>query len=205
MQTIKTRCYLTVLQILILLFLIAGFILFNRDWVLSFFRTTHTGEIGQLGLVLNGLILLLFLLGLVRIVLLLLAYAREQIALSQFVQRMRDKVANPTYKMAPESLIVDRFMAVKQITEQHMTVDQGALASTLAAAESTRFTLIRFVHNTLILAGVFGTIVSLSVALVGAAGLLDSPDSLEKMSSIIGGMSLALSCLLYTSPSPRDS
>ena len=89
MQTIKTRCYLTVLQILILLFLIAGFILFNRDWVLSFFRTTHAGEIGQLGLVLNGLILLLFLLGLVRIVLLLLAYAREQIALSQFVQRMR--------------------------------------------------------------------------------------------------------------------
>lgn len=193
MKTIKTRCYLTIVQIFILLFLIAGFILFNMDWVLDFFRTTHNGQIGQLGLILNGLILLLFLLGLVRIVLLLLSYAREQMALSQFIQRMRDKVANPTYKMSPDALIVDRFMAVKQITEQHMAVEQGALASTLAASQSTRFTLIRFVHNTLILAGVFGTIVSLSVALVGAAGLLDSPDSLEKMGTIIGGMSMALS------------
>lgn len=193
MRAIKTRCYLTVAQILILLCLIAGFMLYNREWVGNFFQTTHTGQVGQLGPILNGLILLLFLLGLVRIVLLLLSYAREQGALSQFIQRMHDKVANPTYNMAQHSLIVARFTAVRQITEQHMPVDQGALASTLAASQSTRFTLIRFVHNTLILAGVFGTIVSLSVALVGAAGLLDSPDSLEKMGTIIGGMSLALS------------
>ncbi len=187
------RCYLTVLQILVLLSLSIGLMVYHKTWVLGFFQTTHLGQAGQLGLILNGLILLLFLLGLMRIILLVLSYAREQGALNQFIQRLRDKVANPTYKMVQHALIVDRFMAVKEITEQHMNVDQGALASTLAASQNSRFTLIRFVHNTLILAGVFGTIVSLSVALVGAAGLLDSPDSLEEMGTIIGGMSMALS------------
>ncbi|MGB0846029.1 MAG: hypothetical protein ACPGSM_04860 [Thiolinea sp.] len=190
MKSIRMRSYLTIVQIIVMLCLIAGLIFYQRDWVIGFFQTTQTG---QMGLILNGSILLLFLFGLFRIILVLLSYAREQGALLQFIERMRDKVANPTYNMSQNSLIVDRFLAIKQISEQHAEVDQGALAATLAASQGARFTLIRFVHNTLILAGVFGTIVSLSVALVGAAGLLDSPDSLEKMGTIIGGMSTALS------------
>lgn len=190
MKSIKIRCHLTVMQILVLLLIMVGMLFYSRDWVIGFFQTTQTG---QMGLILNGLILLLFLFGLFRIIVVTLSYGREQGVLNQFVQRMRDKVANPTYNMSQDSLIVDRFLAVKQISEQHYEVDQSTLAATLAAAQGTRFTLIRFVHNTLILAGVFGTIVSLSVALVGAAGLLDSPDSLENMGTILGGMSTALS------------
>ena len=190
MKSIRIRSYLTIVQILLMLCVIAGLAFYKKDWVIGFFRTTQTGE---MGLILNGAILLLFFFGLFRIILVLMSYAREQGALNNFIDRMRDKVANPTYNMSQNSLIVDRYLAVQQISSQQAVVDQGALASTLAASQGTRFTLIRFVHNTLILAGVFGTIVSLSVALVGAAGLLDSPDSLEKMGTIIGGMSTALS------------
>lgn len=190
MKTVKVSSYVTLVQIIVLLFLLGGLLLLNKGLVSRFFETTQTG---QMGLVLNGLILLLFLLGLVRIVLVLLEYAREQGALSQFTQRMQDRVANPAFQLDQNSLVVARYQAVQMISQQGAEIDQSSLAATTAAAQTSNFTLIRFVHNILILAGVFGTIVSLSIALVGAAGLLESPDSLAEMGTIIGGMATALS------------
>ncbi len=54
-------------------------------------------------------------------------------------------------------------------------------------------TLVRFVNSILILAGVLGTVVSLAVALMGAAGLMNSTDNMKNMWDIIGGMSNSLS------------
>lgn len=190
MKPVKISCYMTLLQILGLLFLLGVVLLLNKDWVSQFFSTS---QVGHLGLVLNGVILLLFAFGLFRIVMVLMYYAREQEALSTFIERIKDNVANPGYKLSPNSLIHQRYQAVQTISRQHANVEQGALASSVAAAQASRLTLIRFVHNILILAGVFGTIVSLSIALIGAAGLLDSPENMEKMGIIIGGMSTALS------------
>jgi hypothetical protein len=122
-----------------------------------------------------------------------LGYTREQDALQRFLKRIEEHAPNPSLGLLAGSIIVDRYQAVQAIARQHAEVNQAALASTLAASQSTKFTLVRFVHNILILSGVFGTVVSLSIALMGASGLLSSPDNLQQMGTIVSGMSNALS------------
>ena len=55
----KTRYYLTLLQMLGILVLLSVVILLNKDWVVQFFHSTGSG---QVGFVLDGMILLIFLL-----------------------------------------------------------------------------------------------------------------------------------------------
>lgn len=190
LKPIKTRYYLTLLQMLCVMFLLGAGLLSHKDKVAQFFYSTQTG---QIGLILNGIILLLFLLGLVRMVLMFLGYAREQDILQRFLQRIHEKAQNPSQGLPANSIIVDRYQAVQSIARQQADVNQAALASTLAASQSTEFTLVRFVHNILILSGVLGTVVSLSIALMGASGLLNSPDNLQQVGTVISGMSNALS------------
>lgn len=190
LKPIKTRYYLTLLQMLVILFALGALVLFNKETVTQFFYSTQAG---QLGLVLNGIILLIFLVGLVRMILMFLGYTREQDALQRFLKNIEARTPNPTAGLPHNAIIVERYLAVQTIARQHAEVSQAALASSLAAGLSTQFTLVRFVHNILILSGVFGTVVSLSMALMGASGLLDSPENLQQMGAIVGGMSNALS------------
>ncbi len=96
-------------------------------------------------------------------------------------------------RLPKDSIAVNRYNAVKWVSQLGAPVNQEALAASTNAHENSRLTVVRFVHSTLILAGVFGTVVSLSMALIGAAGLLNSPEGVKEMGTIITGMSSALS------------
>ena len=186
----RTQYSLTLLQILAVFSLLIGLVFFYREQVTAFFQITQAG---QLGLALNGAILLIFLLGLVRMIFIFLAYSREQDVLQRFVKRAGENVSNPANTLPDSALVVRRYRAVQTIANQLAPVNQGALAATLVAGQQAQFTLVRFVNSILILSGVLGTVISLAVALMGAAGLMNSPDNMKNMWDIIGGMSNSLS------------
>ncbi len=152
-----------------------------------------SNQLTDTGMVINGLIVALFAAGSVKMVLVLLRYQQEEQALQQVTAALEEGAYLPDSEVAPGRLIAQRLAAIRSLSKRNAPVDHSALAATLLASESTRISFARFVNNTLILVGVFGTIVSLSIALVGASDLLGNVESMGGMERVIHGMSTALS------------
>ena len=145
------------------------------------------------GMLVNGAILVVFVLGLIKIITSLSYYMQEEVALVRFVRQFSSDPEQSMKGVNPKSVIARRHATIKKLSEQYARINHSALAATLQADESARISFTRYVSNILILTGVFGTIVSLSVALVGASNLLDSAQDSSSMGLIIHGMSTALS------------
>ena len=187
----KTNYSRSVLFQFLMLSLLTGFfLLINHEFLINFYiknQATNTGYI------VNGSILSLFLIGIARLITLLLRYSREENALVRFIHNVQSDETLPTQRINKKSLIYNRYISVLEISKHNVAVNHSALASTLSATESTRLSLPRFISNILILTGVFGTIISLSIALLGASDIIDSADGISGMSIVIHGMSTALS------------
>lgn len=145
------------------------------------------------GLVLNGAILALFVAGMARVVFLLFRYRSEERSLARFRGNLDEERPDALEGVDPGSMIASRYITLESMRSRHAGINHHALASTLLASESTRTGATRFVHNILILCGVLGTIISLSIALFGASSLLESAVSSSGMGMVIHGMSTALS------------
>jgi len=162
-------------------------------WKLDFINDIYfRDQLTPTGLIINGTIVALFILGLFRIIGILISYGLEERALVQFMSNLRDKV-DPLYEVAEQRIIARRYRTLETMHKANTPINHNALATTLVASESTRNSLPKFINNTLILTGVFGTIVSLSIALIGASDLLASAVNVNGMGLIIHGMSTALS------------
>lgn len=186
----KSSAKSTLIQVVILLLVIAALISINISTLEKLYLA---GDISKVGFIINGIIFALFFVGMIRMVMVLLRYVNEHRILWQLTGLLKENAKDPTARLAPKSMAVSRYKSVEWVVKQNAPVNQEALAASTNAHENSRLTLIRFVHSTLILAGVFGTVVSLSMALIGAAGLLNSPEGVKEMGTIIGGMSSALS------------
>jgi hypothetical protein len=176
---------LLVLGVIVLFILLANIGLLNQ----LYFENQKT----PVGLIVNGSILVVFLLGLAKVIAALLYYTREEAALARFLRQFKGGADKALKGISPKSVIARRYEIIKALSEDFAAINHSALAATLLADESTRTSFAKYVSNILILTGVFGTIVSLSVALVGASNLLDVAQGAGDMGLVIHGMSTALS------------
>lgn len=177
-------------QMLLVTLLVAGLAVYFSDMLMMIYFSNQQTSIGY---VLNGLIFALFLLAMIRILVLLFAYNREELALEHFLSNLDKGQGDLLHGIAPAAIIAVRVGVLESMRMQRAPVDHQALAATLLARESTRAGFIRFIYNILILCGVLGTIVSLSIALFGASSLLEQAVSSTGMGMVIHGMSTALS------------
>lgn len=164
-------------------------------WKFDLINTVYfKDQLTPIGLIINGAILALFALGLLRAVGILISYMREEAALTRFVRNLDKRPdTDPLKGVSTGTMIARRYATLRRLHEARTPINQNALASTLVASESTRNGLPRFINNILILSGVFGTIVSLSIALIGASDVLENAISATGMGMVIHGMSTALS------------
>jgi len=163
----------------------------NLDLIYPFY---FENQLTNTGVVINSAILALFIIGLGNVFYHLLRYRREENAIAGFVSNVESIRPDLMEGLPANSIVVKRQLAMQSIQRANGEINHSALAAMLNADEATHFGLIRFINNILILTGVFGTIVSLSIALLGASDLIDSADaSLGGMGLVIHGMSTALS------------
>lgn len=179
------------LQLLIAVILMLGIGAYFAEFLISFYASNQETNTGFF---INSGIFVLFLIGIFNVLLSLLRYASEEKALSQFVNNIESIKKDPSEDIDEQSIVAKRFVALKAISTIDGKIDHGALSAMLTADESTHLGVPRFINSILILTGVFGTIVSLSIALLGASDLIDSAGSdLGGMGLVIHGMSTALS------------
>ncbi len=192
MESIQFRNNLS-RKILLRMIIIAAVSAAILVWKLDFINSVYfRDQLTATGLIINGSILALFVLGLVKIIWILFTYGKEERAVRRFVDNLEDNVS-PLIDISENTIIARRFRTMEHLHQANTPVNHNALASTLVAAESTRNSFPKFITNILILTGVFGTIVSLSIALIGASDLLASAVDVNGMGLVVHGMSTALS------------
>lgn len=148
----------------------------------------------QTGIIINSAIAILFIFGMANIAYHLIRYKQEEKAIAGLANNIESLRTNLVDGLPGHSIVAKRYWTLKSIQKANGEINHSALSAMLTADEGTKFGLIRFINNILILTGVFGTIVSLSIALIGASDLIDSAaGSLGGMGLIIHGMSTALS------------
>ena len=147
----------------------------------------------ELGMVVNSIIVALFLVALGRIFYLLLDYTRENRSIDQFEEQMNFGLTEAGIEDLSDSLIVQRYRVFQQSQSELDRPQQAALSAILMNQEVTRLGLIRLIQSLLILLGVFGTVASLSLALVGASDLLSFPQNGGGITLVVHGMATALS------------
>lgn len=163
-------------------------------WRFDFINQVYfRDQLTSTGLIINGTIVGLFAIGILRMIAIFLHYAQEENALIRFLRNLREGEQDPLNRIHKKAIIANRYRTMQGLYKANCPINHGSLASTLVANESTRNSLPKFINNILILTGVFGTIVSLSIALIGASDLLATSINVGGMGMVVHGMSTALS------------
>lgn len=185
----KIYTYRILVHLALALALAAAVVLWQRDFLSEVYLEN---QVTYVGWAINGGIVVLFVLGMVRLVQLFFRYAGEERAISRFVSNIH-RAREPWDDVPATSIIGQRYRIVLELHARRAAINHSALAATLVAAETSHNSFPKFVNNVLILTGVFGTIVSLSIALLGASDMISAASEIGSLGTIIHGMSTALS------------
>ncbi len=181
-------------NVLIRMIVLSAIIAALMVWKFEFINQVYfRDQLTSTGLIINGTIVGLFTIGILRMITIFLHYAQEENALIRFLRNLREGEQDPLNRIHKRAIIANRYRTMQGLYKANCPINHGSLASTLVANESTRNSLPKFINNILILTGVFGTIVSLSIALIGASDLLATSVNVGGMGMVVHGMSTALS------------
>ena len=145
-------------------------------------------------ILLNGAIVLLFLLGLLQLWRGLSHYAQEEQHIADYLDGRAAGLDSEVLLTGSKasSLVAQRYATIKDLFNRGVPINHGAIAAVMVAEESLFQSFPRFVNNVLILTGVFGTVTSLIFALVGASNVLQTALPGEGMGVMLLGMNTAL-------------
>ena len=145
-------------------------------------------------ILLNGVIVLVFALGVIQLYRGFARYAVEERRLTRFLElRTRGRSTREILDDDTDrSLLADRYRTIKTLFDRGVPIDHGTISAISVAEESLHQGLPRFVNNVLILTGVFGTVTSLIFALIGASDVLRTAMPGQGMGLMLLGMNTAL-------------
>ena len=181
------------LQMAAVFVLLGGVVAWQWDVVRQIYLLN---QINAIGWAINGSIAALFLCGLGALVWRFWEYRGQEDGMARLLRNLRDNI-EPLQGVDRHGMLAERYLTLRALSRQRADINHNALAATLLAAESSRNSFLKFVHNVLILTGVFGTIVSLSLSLLGASDMIhgnaQASGQAGGLGTMIFGMSTALS------------
>jgi hypothetical protein len=190
METMKTKSKNALIQMLVVLFVFIVFSVLTSIWKTELVTSIYF--IDEKTIILNGIIFVLFLMGIIHLIKAFRHYSFEEKQIVAFIRGKETEGENFIENISFESIIAKRYFSIKDLYDRQVPIHHGALSSIMAAEESLYQSFPKFVNNVLILTGVFGTIVSLIFALVGATTVLETAVPGEGMGVMLLGMNTAL-------------
>ncbi|MFZ0724173.1 MAG: hypothetical protein WAM61_00150 [Desulfobacterales bacterium] len=185
----QNRSGRALIHMLLTLLVVIGALSALAVWHQDLFRKIYLVDTKTV--VLNGFILLLFFTGLIQLIRAIAHLGREEQQVAAFVHDKQTRRFEPE-DLAATSLIGRRYATIKSLHQRKVPINHGAIAAITVAEESLNLSYPKFVNNVLILTGVFGTIVSLIYALIGATAVLRSNAAGEGIGVMLVGMNTAL-------------
>lgn len=181
-------------QMLVVFILLAGVIVWQWEVLLQIYLKNQLNAVGW---AINGGISLLFFCGLGVLIGRFFEYRGQEASIIRFLSNIRNN-DDPMLGVGRHCMVAERYQTLRDLNRRRANINQSALAATLLAAESSRNSFLKFVHNVLILTGVFGTIVSLSIALLGASDMIQGSGQASEQTSGLGTMIFGMSTALST-------
>jgi hypothetical protein len=188
----NTRSRRELFQMLIVLALgICVFVLIAL-WKAKLFQRIYL--VDEQTYILNGFILLLFFMGVFQLFRGFRHYDFEEKQLAGFIRNKEDGITKKDLflNLSRRSIIANRYLTVEKLFDRRVPINHSAMSAIMVAEESQLQSFPKFINNVLILTGVFGTIISLIFALVGASDILKTALPGEGMGIMLGGMNTAL-------------